>query len=120
VSQTLKDMLPAKAPQPDTKLPHTGQYSADELAWAVKAGYSPVDVRFAGSAYLILQGVMMGTVALTDRQMQALEMRSRLEKLGLREDETQQGDQAVREDALSALRNLPSSNLFALGRPKEK
>jgi hypothetical protein len=98
-----------------------GQYDESDLAWATKAGYTPIDVRFSGSAYLVLQGILLGTVVLNDKQMAALELRARLEKLGLREDEAKpEVEESLREDALAALKDLPSSTLFSVLRPKDK
>lgn len=116
----IREILPPEAPKPGTKLPHDGRVSKEDLSWAIKAGYSPVDVRFAGSAYLVLQGILLGTVVLNDKQMQALELRARLEKLGLREEEAKASDdEDMRDDALAALKDMPTSNLFANLRLKE-
>lgn len=116
--QSLKE-LPA-APKKGTKLPHQGQYSVEDVDWAVEQGYEPVDIRFSGSTYLALQGMIMGTVVLSEDQLRALELRARLEKAGYRDQEQPKESKSRKNDLVDTLAGIPISNMFTAKGVKKK
>ena len=112
--------LPIPAPKEGMKVPHQGNYSPEDVAWARENGYDPVDIRFTGSAYLALQGVIMGTVQLTDEQLKALELRARLEKSGHHDPIENAQTQSRRHDLEEALAGIPISTLYIAKGGKKK
>lgn len=111
--------LPTPAPKRGMKVPTQGQYPEEDIEWAREHGYEPVDIRFTDSAYLTLQGVIMGTVVLTDEQLKALELRARLEKAGHRDPEDSKETKTRQNDLVDALGGIPVSSLF-LAKGKKK
>ena len=116
--ESLQNLPPA--PKKGTQLPHQGQYSEQELDGARDKGYVPVDIRFSGSTYLALQGMIMGTVSLSEDQLRALELRARLEKAGYRDPEPVKEGKSRKGDLADKLSTIPISGLFMAKRRGNK